>query len=109
RLCAATHPSAFWLDEMRSLSERYAELEDEYQDVARAVLIFGLHVHIGVNDRELTVSLLNQLRTWLPHLLALSTNSPFWSGRLTGLKSYRTVVWKRLPRSGLPHTFQSWN
>ncbi|HEX6479270.1 MAG TPA: carboxylate-amine ligase [Ktedonobacteraceae bacterium] len=108
-LSAGTHPSALWMDEKRSLSERYMELEDEYQDVARAVLIFGLHVHIGVNDRELAVSLLNQLRTWLPHLLALSTNSPFWSGRLTGIKSYRSIIWRPFPRSGISDSFSSWH
>src|SRR6185312_14862585 len=80
-ISAGTHPSDFWIDQKRSVNERYVELEEEYQDVARAVLIFGLHVHIGIDDRELSISLLNQLRTWLPHLLALSSNSPFWSGR----------------------------
>src|SRR5438876_4409638 len=106
---AGTHTTALWQQEARSPYPRYAELENELQDVARSILIFGLHVHIGVENQEIAVALMNQLRTWLPHLLALSSNSPFWAGRLTGLKSYRTVVWKRLPRSGLPDTFQSWN
>jgi carboxylate-amine ligase len=72
-------------------------------------LIFGLHVHIAVESNEIALALMNQLRTWLPHLLALSSNSPFWAGRLTGLKTYRTVVWKSLPRSGLPDSFPSWS
>lgn len=108
-MSAGTHPSALWVDQRRSLSDRYVELEEEYQDVARAVSIFGLHVHIGVDNSELAISLLNQLRTWLPHLLALSTNSPFWCGRFTGIKSYRSVVWKSFPRSGISETFSSWS
>jgi len=108
-ISAGTHPSDFWIDQKRSVNERYVELEEEYQDVARAVLIFGLHVHIGIDDRELSISLLNQLRTWLPHLLALSSNSPFWSGRYTGIKSYRSIIWRPFPRSGISDTFSSWN
>ncbi len=106
---AGTHPSSLWVNEKRSESERYEEIEEEYQDVARAVAIFGLHVHIGVDNAELAISLLNQLRTWLPHLLALSANSPFWCGRFTGIKSYRSVVWKSFPRSGISETFPSWS
>jgi len=70
-------------------------------------LIFGLHVHIGIESHDLAVELMNQLRTWLPHLLAISSNSPCWAGRLTGLKSYRSVVWKPFPRSGVPEVFPS--
>jgi carboxylate-amine ligase len=106
---AGTHPSALWVDQKRSLSERYIELEEEYQDVARSVLIFGLHVHIGVDNHELAISLLNQLRTWVPHLLALSSNSPFWCGRFTGIKSYRSVIWRPFPRSGISEAFSSWS
>jgi glutamate---cysteine ligase / carboxylate-amine ligase len=108
-ISAGTHPTDLWIDQKRSVNERYVELEEEYQDVAREVLIFGLHVHIGIDDRELAISLLNQLRTWLPHLLALSSNSPFWSGRYTGIKSYRSIVWRHFPRSGISDTFSSWN
>ncbi len=107
-ISAGTHPSALWQNQMRSPHERYAQLEEEFQDVARTILIFGLHVHIGVQNQEVAVALMNQLRTWLPHLLAISTNSPFWAGRLTGLKSYRSVVWKPFPRSGIPEVFPSW-
>ena len=105
---AGTHPTALWQDQLRTPHERYEELEDEYQDVARAILIYGLHVHIGVENQDKAVTLMNQLRTWLPHLLALSSNSPFWAGRFTGLKSYRTVVWKPFPRSGIPEIFPAW-
>src|SRR5881227_3083997 len=106
---AGTHPTALWQDQLRTPHERYEELEDEYQDVARAILIYGLHVHIGVENQEKAVTLMNQLRTWLPHLLALSSNSPFWTGRFTGLKSYRAVVWKRFPRSGMPGIMPTWD
>lgn len=102
---AGTHPTAIWQNEPRSPYERYSQLEQELQDVARSILIFGLHVHIGIESHELVVELMNQLRTWLPHLLAISSNSPCWAGRLTGLKSYRSVVWKPFPRSGIPEVF----
>ena len=106
---AGPHPSALWMHQLRSESPRYEELEEEFQDVGRSILIFGLHVHIGVEDRELAVSLLNQIRTWLPHLLALSSNSPFWLARYTGLRSYRAIVWKRFLRSGVPDPLLSWH
>jgi len=105
---AGTHPSALWVDQERTDGERYIELEKEYQDVGRSILIFGLHVHVGIANRELTVRVMNQVRTWLPQLLAISSNSPFWQGRMTGIKSYRSVVWKRFPRSGMPEVFASW-
>ncbi len=106
---AGTHPTAMWQNELRSPYERYSQLEQEFQDVARSILIFGLHVHIGIESHELAVELMNQLRTWLPHILAISSNSPCWAGRLTGLKSYRSVVWKPFPRSGVPEVFSSSN
>ena len=107
-ISAGTHPSALWQEEPGTPYERYIELEEEFQDVARSILIFGLHIHIGVENQEVAVELMNQVRTWLPHLLAISTNSPFWIRRLTGLKSYRSVVWKPFPRSGIPEVFPSW-
>ncbi|HZS76038.1 MAG TPA: carboxylate-amine ligase [Ktedonobacteraceae bacterium] len=107
-ISAGTHPTAMWQETQRTPYLRYAELEDEFQDVARSILIFGLHVHIGVEDQRHAVQLMNQLRTWLSHLLALSTNSPFWEGRFTGLKSYRSVIWKPFPRSGIPEIFPDW-
>ena len=106
---AGTHPGAHWVDQAITPNPRYAELEEEFQDVGRSVLIYGLHIHVGVENKDLAVTLMNQLRTWMPHVLAFSANSPFWAGRLTGLKSYRAVVWKRFPRTGLPDTFSSWS
>ena len=102
---SGTHPSARWQEQKTTEDKHYALLEEELQDVSRATLVYGLRVHVGVEDPELTIVLMNQVRCWLPHLLALSTNSPFWSGRLTGIKSYRTVIWRRLFRSGIPDVF----
>lgn len=104
---AGTHPTSHWRDQQRTQNIRYEELEEEYQDVGRSILIFGLHVHVGLDHPSLGVPLMNQLRTWIPHLIALSSNSPFWLGRYTGLKSYRTIVWRRFPRSGVPDLFGS--
>lgn len=102
---AGTHPSSLWQEQMRTHTDRYEVLEEEYQDVGRSILIFALHVHIGLESHDMAVPLMSQLRTWLPHLLALSSNSPFWNGRYTGLKSYRSIVWRRFPRSGVPPLF----
>jgi carboxylate-amine ligase len=104
---AGTHPTASWREQVRTEHERYFDIEEEYQDVGRSILIFGLHVHVGIEDKELSLTIMNQVRTWLPQLLAISSNSPFWNGRMTGLKSYRSVVWKRFPRSGMPELFLS--
>jgi carboxylate-amine ligase len=106
-ISAGTHPNAHWQDQLRTHNDRYVLLEEEYQDVGRSILIFGLHVHVGIEERSITLPLMNQVRTWLPHLLAISSNSPFWADRYSGTKSYRAVVWKRFPRSGIPDTFTS--
>ena len=106
-ISAGTHPSALWQEQKTTESERYVDLEEEFQDASRSILVYGLHIHVGVEDPELTITLMNQVRSWLPHLLALSTNSPFWAGRLTGIKSYRSVVWRRIFRSGIPEVFSS--
>jgi carboxylate-amine ligase len=106
-ISAGTHPMGRWQDQIRTCIDRYEELEEEYQDVGRSILIFGLHVHVGIDDYELSIPLINQLRTWLPHILAISSNSPFWGGRNSGLKSYRSIVWRRFPRSGVPESFAS--
>ena len=108
-ISAGTHPSARWQEQLATEDEHYLKLEDELQDVERMLVIYGLHIHVGVNDKELAITLMNQLRTWLPHLLALSSNSPFWQGRYTGLKSYRTALWKPIPHSGVPGSIASWN
>src|SRR5690242_14550985 len=106
---AGTHPLSSWTDQVISPGERYEHIVEELQQLARSLLIFGLHVHVAVPDRTSTIELLNEARYFLPHLLALSTSSPFWQGRDTGLKSYRTTVFRRFPRSGIPDHFDSWS
>lgn len=106
-ISAGTHPLAHWRDQQRTINPRYEELEEEFQDVGRSILICGLHVHVGIDTHEIAIPLMNQLRTWLPHLLALSSNSPFWIDHQTGIKSYRSIVWKRFPRSGVPQPFSA--
>jgi carboxylate-amine ligase len=106
-VCSGTHPFSQWQQQLITEKERYKFLEDEMQDVIRELLIFGLHVHIGVPDPERRIEVMNEARYFLPHLLALSTSSPFWLGRATGLKSYRSVVWARFPRTGIPPDFNS--
>jgi glutamate---cysteine ligase / carboxylate-amine ligase len=106
---AGTHPIANWVDQVISPGERYEHLVEELQQLARSLLIFGLHVHIGMPDRQSTIDIMNAARYFLPHLLALSTSSPFWTGRDTGLKSYRTAIFRRFPRTGVPDHFGSWS
>lgn len=108
-LCAgATHPFADWRNQDIYPDERYLQVVEDMQLVARSNLIFGLHVHVGVEDRETAIHLMNQVRYFLPHLLALSANSPFWLGMNTGLKSYRCKVFDKFPRTNIPDTFSSW-
>jgi carboxylate-amine ligase len=104
---AGTHPFSRWQDQLVTEKDRYKQLEEEMQDVVRELLIFGLHVHIGIPDRELRIDVFNEARYILPHLLCLSTSSPFWMGRNTGLKSYRSVLWSRFPRTGISPNFDS--
>ena len=106
---AGTHPFSSWTDQVISPGERYDTIVEELQLLARSLLIFGLHVHVGIPDRALTIELMNEARYFLPHLLALSTSSPFWMGHDTGLKSYRTTVFRRFPRTGIPDRFESWS
>jgi carboxylate-amine ligase len=106
---AGTHPFSSWKDQIISPGARYESIVEELQQLARSLLIFGLHIHVAVPDRASTIELLNEARYFLPHLLALSTSSPFWQGRDTGLKSYRTTVFRRFPRSGIPDKFESWS
>ena len=108
-IASGTHPSACWQDQITTPNERYMQLEEELQDVVRSILIFALHVHVHVESDEMAITLINQLRTWLPHLLAISSNSPFWNGRFTGMKSYRPVIWKPFPRNGVPDPMASWS
>ena len=105
---AGTHPFSSWVKQRVSPFGRYPELIRFLQDVGRQLLVFGMHVHIGIEDQELRIEIMNQLRYFLPHLLALSTSSPFWHGRDTGLKSYRSVVFENLPRTGIPQSFDSY-
>ena len=107
-VAGATHPFADWRVQDIYPDERYRQVVEDMQIVARANLIFGLHIHVGIEDRETLIHLMNQLRYFLPHLLALSTNSPFWIGMNTGLKSYRCKVFDRFPRTNIPDTFTSW-
>ncbi|MDH4069210.1 MAG: carboxylate-amine ligase [Ignavibacteria bacterium] len=109
RLAAVgTHPFADWTTQGIFPDDRYKTIVEDMQQVARANLIFGLHVHIGVEDKEAAIHLMNAARYFLPHILALSTNSPFWMGRNTGLMSYRCKVFDKFPRTNIPDYFQSW-
>ncbi|HCK21335.1 MAG TPA: carboxylate-amine ligase [Bacteroidetes bacterium] len=102
---AGTHPFAQWEEQLITNHPRYEEIINEMQDAARSNLIFGLHVHIGMPSRDVAVFMMNSLRYFLPHIFALSTSSPFWEGRNTGFKSFRTKVFDKFPRTGLPDTF----
>ncbi len=106
---AGTHPFSSWSDQKVTAGERYTKHQKNMADVARRLLVFGMHVHIGVEDKDLRIDVMNQSRYFLPHLLALSTSSPFWHNRNTGLKTYRTIVLGDLPRAGLPPSFVSWS
>ena len=102
-----THPFSHWRDQLITEGERYKEIVQDMQLLARANLIFGLHVHVGIPDRETAIQVMNQMRYFLPHLYALSVNSPFWIGGDTGLKGYRLKVFERFPRTGIPDAFES--
>ncbi len=106
-IAASTHPFAEWDQQPHTDKERYNELAETMQVVARRLLICGMHVHVAIDDEALRIDLLSQVSYFLPHLLALSTSSPFWRGRKTGLKSYRLAVFNELPRTGLPDSFAS--
>ncbi|MBV9010262.1 MAG: carboxylate-amine ligase [Verrucomicrobia bacterium] len=102
-----THPFSHWRDQLITEGERYKEIVRDMQLLARANLIFGLHVHVGIPDRESAIHVMNQARYFLPHIYALSVNSPFWVGHDTGLKGYRLKVFERFPRTGIPDSFES--
>src|SRR5438045_5618805 len=104
---AGTHPFSHWMDQLITDNERYETIVKDMQQIARANLIFGLHVHVGIPDREEAIDVMNQARYFLPHLYALSVNSPFWLGQNTGLKAYRQMIFERFPRTGIPHAFHS--
>src|SRR5438132_1908260 len=102
-----THPFSHWRDQLITEGERYQEIFRDMRSLARANLILGLHVHVGIANREAAIHVMNQTRYFLPHVYALSVNSPFWVGRNTGLKGYRLKVFERFPRTGIPDAFES--
>jgi carboxylate-amine ligase len=104
---AGTHPFSLWQSQLITNHSRYNEIVNELQDAARSNLIFGLHVHVGMETREMANHIANSTRYFLPHVFALSTNSPFWEGRQTGYKSFRTKVFDKFPRTGIPESFES--
>jgi len=107
-IAASTHPFSRWQEQSRTKKKRYAVIARDLQTVVRRLMICGMHVHVGIDDDELRIDLLNQIGYFLPHLLAFSTSSPFWQGEDTGLKSYRLSVFDELPRTGIPNFFDSW-
>ena len=107
-IASSTHPFSQWKDQKHTPKERYDQLTVEMQVAARRLLICGMHVHVGIDDNELRIDLMNQLSYFLPHLLALTCSSPFWEGHDTGLKSYRLTVFDTLPRTGIPERFASY-
>ncbi|HLA67431.1 MAG TPA: carboxylate-amine ligase [Acidimicrobiia bacterium] len=107
-IAASTHPFADWADQQVTERDRYLLLAKDLQVVVRRLVICGMHVHVGIEDPEVRIDLMNQVSYFLPHLLALSTSSPFWHGMESGLKSYRMSVFRSLPRTGIPEHFSSW-
>lgn len=107
-IAASTHPFALWREQKHTDRERYRILDRDMQAAARRLMIGGMHVHVGIEDDDLRIDVLNQAAYFLPHLLALSTSSPFWEGTETGLHSYRLCVFDELPRTGLPERFESY-
>jgi len=108
-MAASTHPFAKWSAQHHTDKQRYHEIAKDLQVVVRRMIICGMHVHVGIDDDELRIDILNQASYFLPHLLALSTSSPFWQGEQTGLRSYRLSVFDELPRTGLPPQFVSFS
>ncbi|WP_281614023.1 carboxylate-amine ligase [Flammeovirga sp. SubArs3] len=104
---AGTHPFSSWTEQLMTDDPRYNQIVNELQDAARSNLIFGMHIHVGIEDRNQALHLMNQARYFLPHIFAFSTNSPFWEGRNTGYNSYRTKVFDKFPRTGIPEYFES--
>lgn len=106
---AGTHPFSPWSTQLITPNPRYDAIVNEMQEAARSNLIFGLHVHVGISDKNMAIHIMNTVRYFLPHIFALSTNSPFWEGRNTGFKSFRTKVFDKFPRTGIPDHFTSWD
>jgi carboxylate-amine ligase len=108
-IASSTHPFAEWQSQQHTDKARYNAIAHDLQQVGRRLVISGMHVHVGIEDDDLRIDLLGQAAYFLPHLLALSTSSPFWEGNQTGLKSYRLSIFDELPRTGVPHQFSSWS
>ena len=106
---AGTHPFSSWQDAEITPFERYLGVKNDMADLAQQLLIFGTHVHVGIEDRDFLIDAVNVARYFVPHILCLTTSSPFWTGRNTGLMSYRSIVFRNFPRTGIPPTFSSWN
>lgn len=107
-IASSTHPFAHWAAQETTEQPRYTKMATDLGQVARQLVICGMHVHVGIEDDHLRIDLMNQVKYMLPHLLSLSTSSPFWDGRPTGLLAYRLVIFQNLPRTGLPEDFVSW-
>ena len=105
---AGTHPFSHWSTQLITPNPRYEDIVNELQDAARSNLIFGLHVHVGIEDKNIAMHIANSVRYFLPHVYALSTNSPFWEGRNTGFKSFRSKVFDKFPRTGIPDYFNTY-
>ena len=105
---AGTHPFSSWLTQEITPLERYIGVRQDLADLAQQLLIFGTHVHIGIEDRDFLIDAMNVARYFVPHVLTLSTSSPFWMGRDTGLKSYRSIIFRNFPRTGIPPVLESW-
>src|SRR5207245_9117253 len=106
-VAAGTHPFSSWLAQEITPQERYMGVKQDMQELAQRLLIFGTHVHIGIEDREFLIDAMNVVRYLLPHMLCLASSSPFWMGRNTGLKSYRSIIFSNFLRCGIPRSFQS--
>ena len=107
-IAAGTHPFSHWKDQIVTDKERYHGFMDSTQYVGKRMLIFGMHVHIGIDNRELRIDVMNQMRYFIPHIMALSSSSPFWQGNDTGFKSFRSIIFEDLPRTGIPEVFESY-
>jgi len=107
-IAASTHPSADWWEQRHTDAPRYNVLANALGGVIRRLLICGMHIHVGIEDPDVRIDLMNQVLYFVPHMLALSTSSPFWNGQNTGLKSYRTSVFRAVPRTGMPDEFDTW-
>ena len=107
-IAAGTHPFSHWKNQVVTDKTRYRGFMDSTQYVGKRMLIFGMHVHIGIKDEDLRIDVMNQMRYFIPHIMALSSSSPFWQGSNTGFKSFRSIIFEDLPRTGVPEVFRSY-